>query len=146
MEPSTTGWGGWAAVKLALAFGLPAAVATILGLLIMPPRTAAEFKIRIISTVSCSLMFGPLLAGALLSWQPGLMETLTWLAQHGSGDDPLIAKFYLLGPCMLMAGLPAWWVLGAYMRWMASMREKGLLAWLGEVRGRLLGWRRGGEG
>ncbi|WP_306414972.1 hypothetical protein [Achromobacter xylosoxidans] len=54
--------------------------------------------------------------------------------------------FYVLGPCMLLAGLPAWWVLGAYMRWMASMRQKGLLEWFAEARAKLLGLRSGGEG
>ncbi|MFQ1083802.1 hypothetical protein [Bordetella trematum] len=147
MEPSTTGVGGWAAIKLALAFGLPAALAAALGLLIMPPRTAREFVTRIVCTVVSSFAFGPLLAIGMLSWRPSLAEQAHWLAQRaGTGEDSLLAMLYMLGPCMLLAGLPAWWVLGAYMRCMASMREKGLLAWLGEVRGRLLDWRRGGEG
>jgi hypothetical protein len=37
-------------------------------------------------------------------------------------------------------------VLGAYMRWMASMRQKGLLEWVAEVRAKILGVRPGGEG
>ncbi|ODA19986.1 hypothetical protein A9G00_43655 [Achromobacter xylosoxidans] len=159
MEPSSTGLGGLAAlkgleglgglaaVKVAMAYGVPAAIAAILGLLIMPPRTGREFTVRTICTVACSFMFGPALAGAVIAWKPGLMEAMTWLAQHGAGsDDALLAKFYVLGPSMLLAGLPAWWVLGAYMRWMASLRQKGLLEWLAEVRAKLLGLRSGGEG
>ncbi|MNI89916.1 hypothetical protein D3C73_1473800 [compost metagenome] len=92
-------------------------------------------------------MFGPALAGAVIAWKPGLMDAMTWLAQHGAGsDDALLAKFYVLGPSMLLAGLPAWWVLGAYMRWMSRMRDQGFLPWLDELLARLP-WRRpGGEG
>ncbi|GLK92392.1 hypothetical protein E2544_08875 [Achromobacter insolitus] len=147
MEPSSTGLGGLAALKVAMAYGIPAAIAAILGLLIMPPRTAREFTVRSISTVSCSFLFGPAVAAAVIAWKPSLMEAMTWLAQHGAGsDDALLAKFYVLGPSMLIAGLPAWWVLGAYVRWMASMRQKGLLEWVAEARAKLFGVRPGGEG
>ncbi|WP_254595573.1 hypothetical protein [Achromobacter deleyi] len=147
MEPGSTGLGGIAAVKVALAFGLPAALAALLGMLIMPPRSPQEFVKRTICTVSCSFVFGPLLAIAVLSWRPSLMETAHWVAaRSGAGEERLLALFYVLGPCMLLAGLPAWWVLGAYMRWMATMRQKGLLEWLAEVRAKLFGFRPGGEG
>jgi hypothetical protein len=147
MEPSSTGLGGLAALKVAMAYGVPAAIAAILGLLIMPPRTAREFTVRTVSTVACSFLFGPGLAAAVIAWKPSLMEAMTWLAQHGAGsDDALLAKFYVLGPSMLIAGLPAWWVLGAYMRWMSRIREIGVLAWIKEAM-TLLPWRRtGGEG
>ncbi|QDJ52795.1 hypothetical protein CBR69_21990 [Bordetella hinzii] len=145
MEPSTTGVGGWAAVKLAAAFGLPAALAAILGMLIMPPRSAREFVTRTVCTVVSSFVFGPMLAIAVLSWRPTLADQAHWLAQRaGTGEDGLLAMLYMLGPCMLLAGLPAWWVLGAYMRWMARMREQGVLAWLEDLRNRLVG--RGPDG
>ncbi len=147
MEPGSTGLGGLAALKVAMAYGIPAAITAMLGLLIMPPRTVREFTVRTVSTVACSFLFGPALAGAVIAWKPGLMQAMTWLAHHGAGsDDALLAKFYVLGPSMLLAGLPAWWVLGAYMRWMASMRQKGVLAWLAEVRAKVLGLRQGGGG
>ena len=140
MEPSTTGVGGWAAVKLAAAFGLPAALAAILGMLIMPPRSAREFVTRTVCTVASSFVFGPILAIAVLSWRPSLAEQAHWLAQRaGTGEDGLLAMLYMLGPCMLLAGLPAWWVLGAYMRWMARMREQGILDWVDEILRRLWG-------
>lgn len=148
MEPGSTGLGGWAAVKLALAFGLPAALAAIIGMLIMPPRTVREFVARIVCTVASSFFFGPILAISVLSWRPSLMETAHWVAARtGAGEEKLLAMFYVLGPCMLLAGLPAWWVLGAYMRWMARMREQGVLPWVDDVLARLP-WRRrsGGEG
>ncbi|WMD20917.1 hypothetical protein RAS12_00670 [Achromobacter seleniivolatilans] len=145
MEPGSTGLGGLAALKVAMAYGIPAAVAAMLGLLIMPPRTVREFTVRTVSTVACSFLFGPALASAVIAWKPGLMDAMTWLARHGAGtDDALLAKFYVLGPSMLLAGLPAWWVLGAYMRWMASMRQKGVLQWVAELRDKVLGMRSDG--
>lgn len=147
MEPTSAGFGGGAAVKVALAYGAPAALAAILGLLIMPPKTSREFTVRSICTVACSFIFGPALAVAVLTWKPSLMEAMTWLARHGAdGDDLALARFYVLGPSMLIAGLPAWWVLGAYMQWMSRIREIGVVAWVKEVLA-LLPWRRtGGEG
>lgn len=146
MEPGSTGLGGLAALKVAMAYGIPAAVAAMLGLLIMPPRTVREFTVRTVSTVACSFLFGPALASAVIAWKPGLMDAMTWLARHGAGtDDALLAKFYVLGPSMLLAGLPAWWVLGAYLRWMASMRQKGVLQWVAELRDKALGMRSDGD-
>lgn len=148
MEPSSTSLGGLAALKVAMAYGIPAAIAAMLGLLIMPPHSIREFTVRTVSTVACSFLFGPALAAAVITWKPALMQSMTWLAQHGAGtDDALLAKFYVLGPSMLLAGLPAWWVLGAYMRWMASMRKKGVLEWFMDARRKLFGvgvHRRGG--
>ncbi|CAE32210.1 phage-related putative membrane protein [Bordetella bronchiseptica RB50] len=144
MEPSSTGIGGWAAVKLALAFGVPAALAAIIGMVIMPPRTAREFVARTVCTVFSSFIFGPMLAIAVISWRPSLIDAAHWVAKRsGTGEEGLLAMFYVLGPCMLLAGLPAWWVLGAYMRWMASMREKGFLVWVAEARAKLFGLRGG---
>ncbi|KCB28372.1 hypothetical protein L543_1412 [Bordetella hinzii L60] len=114
-------------------------------MLIMPPRSAREFVTRTVCTVVSSFVFGPMLAIAVLSWRPTLADQAHWLAQRaGTGEDGLLAMLYMLGPCMLLAGLPAWWVLGAYMRWMARMREQGVLAWLEDLRNRLVG--RGPDG
>ncbi|WPL81619.1 hypothetical protein SD446_02435 [Bordetella hinzii] len=135
MEPGTTGIESWMALKLALAIGLPAVFAVIVGMLIMPPRTAWECFARTVCTVVSALVFAPVLAIALLSWRPALADAVLWLAHRtGPGEEPLFSLFYVLGPCMLLTGLPAWWVLGAYMRWMARMREQGILAWADDLR------------
>jgi len=147
MDPGSTGLGGWAALKVAAAFGVPAALAALIGMLLMPPKTPREFVARTTCTVVSSFLFGPLLAIAAISWMPSLMGSAHWVAARtGLGSEGLLAMFYVLGPCMLLAGLPAWWVLGAYMRWMATMRQKGLLEWVVEVRAKLLSIRPGGEG
>ena len=46
MEPGSTGLGGFAALKIALAFGMPAAMAALIGMLLMPPRSSREFVAR----------------------------------------------------------------------------------------------------
>lgn len=100
MVPTSACIGGGGAVKVALA--------AILGLLIMPPKTSREFTVRSICTVACSFIFGPALAVAVVTWKPSLMEAMTWPARHGAdGDDLALARFYVLGPSILIAGLPA---------------------------------------
>lgn len=144
MEPSSSGLaaaGAGAALKVAAAHGAFAALAALLGLMIMPPRTTREFVVRTVSTVICSFAFGPAVAAAVLTWFPTLAQSLAWLAHNGGSDDELLAKLYVLGPCSLLAGLPAWWVLGGYMRWMARIKEIGLMAWIDELMARL-SWRR----
>lgn len=138
MEPSSTGAG--AAVKIMLMFGVPAALASLIGLLIMPPRTKSEFIARTTCTVISSILFGPLLAIAIVAWQPEIIPAALALAKHtGFGNEELLTTFYVLGPCQLIAGLPAWWVLGAYMRWMAKMRDEGVPDWVANAREKILG-------
>lgn len=140
MEPASTGLGGWAALKIALAFGMPAAMAALIGMLLMPPRTPREFVARTACTVVSSFLFGPLLAIAMIVWMPDIMSSAYWMAQRtGLGEDGLLAMFYVLGPCMLLAGLPAWWVLGAYLRLTAKLQNQDLVDWAVEIRRKTLG-------
>ncbi|WP_367352476.1 hypothetical protein [Achromobacter animicus] len=140
MEPSSAGLGGFAAIKIALAFGVPAAMAALIGMLLMPPKTPREFVARTACTVVSSFLFGPLLAMAAISWMPSLMDAAHWMAvRTGLGEDGLLAMFYVLGPCMLLAGLPAWWVLGAYLRLTAKLQSQDLVDWAVEIRRKVLG-------
>ena len=94
MEPASTGLGGWAALKIALAFGMPAAMAALIGMLLMPPRTPREFVARTACTVVSSFLFGPLLAIGMIAWMPDLMSSAYWMAQRtGLGEDGLLAMF-----------------------------------------------------
>lgn len=133
MEPSTSTGTAWAAIKLAAGFGIPAMLAALLGLLILPPRTAREFTVRICTTVICSFIFGPLLAALFATWVPGVLEATNWMADHsGIPDFPQLGMFYLLAPSMLIAGLPSWWVLGAYMRWTSRLKDHDAMTWLSD--------------
>lgn len=133
MEPSTTAGAEWAAVKIAAGFAIPAALAAVLGLLILPPKTAREFIIRSTVTVICSFIFGPLLAALLASWVPGLFDATHWLAERSGLNFPELSMFYVLGPCMLIAGLPSWWLLGAYMRWTSRLQHQDALSWVSDI-------------
>ena len=140
MEPGSTGLGGFAALKIALAFGMPAAMAALIGMLLMPPRSSREFVARTACTVVSSFLFGPLLAIGMIAWMPDIVSSAYWLAQRtGLGEDGLLAMFYVLGPCMLLAGLPAWWVLGAYLRLTAKLQNQDLVDWAVEIRRKALG-------
>lgn len=133
MEPSTSAGAGWAAIKIAIGFGVPAALAAVLGLLIMPPKSAKEFVIRATVTVICSFVFGPLLAAMLFTWVPELFNATHWLADRSGLNFPELAMFYVLGPCMLLAGLPSWWILGAYVRWTSKLQHQDALSWVSEL-------------
>jgi zinc transporter ZupT len=141
MEPTSTGAGGFAAFKLAAAFGLVAMLSAIIGFLIVPPKSEREFVARSLCTVICSFVFGPVLAIAVVGWMPGMAEAARWVA-HNSGagaDEGLLSILYILMPCALIAGLPAWWVLGAATRWVAKMPEEGLPVWWAQFRKVFLG-------
>ncbi len=125
------------ALKIVTTYAICAALAALLGLVVLPPRSRAELMMRTASTLVCSFAFGPALAAAALAWFPALTDALVWLADHGSTEDEFLAKLYVIAPCMLLAGLPAWWMLGGYMRWVARIRKIGLLPWLDELRARL---------
>ncbi len=141
MEPGSTGLGGFAAVKIAMAFGVPAALAALIGMLLMPPLSTREFIARTTCTVISSFIFGPLLAIAVIAYMPDLMASAHWFAQRTglAGDEGLLAMFYVLGPCMLLAGLPAWWLLGGIMRLAAKLQSQDLVEWGAEIRGKWQG-------
>ena len=142
VEPTSGAGAGWAAAKVAIAFGAPAALAAIIGMLVMPPRTAAEFIARTVCTTLSSFIFGPLLAVWIITWRPALLEYAVLLAAHmGIAENMhrLVGMLYVMGPCMLIAGLPAWWILGAWMRWAQRMQEQGIPNWFAEMKGKILG-------
>ena len=140
--PDATGLSGFAAVKIALAIGLPAALAAALGMLLMPPKSPHEFAARTACTVVCSFVFGPILAMAAISWMPSLMDSAHWIARRTfAQDEDLLALLYVLGPCMLLAGLPAWWLLGAYLRLTAKLQSEDLIDWAVDIRRKITGKR-----
>ena len=76
----------------------------------------------------------------MIAWMPDIMSSAYWMAERtGLGEDGLLAMFYVLGPCMLLAGLPAWWVLGAYLRLTAKLQNQDLVDWAVEIRRKTLG-------
>ncbi|WBS00216.1 hypothetical protein OU994_18010 [Pseudoduganella sp. SL102] len=117
--------GGAAAIKFFGVAVLTAAGATALGFLFMWPRTIREAFVRFASSIACSFTFGPLLAMAVHSHWPGLFTSARELGTL-YGGDPLAGVLVAAAPFMVLAALPAWWLLGGLVRWLDKRRDKDL--------------------
>lgn len=133
-EPVTgTTVGGVALFKFFGGSMLASTVAVAVGFLFMWPRTIKEAFIRIACTVLASTMFGPVMVMALHSWWPSLFESAKTVARQAGMPD-MMGFLFLASPVMVLAGLPAWWVLGATVRWLEKRRNKDLGEIIGDVR------------
>lgn len=109
-------------------FGLPVlagAAATALTFLFMWPRTRREAFIRFTCSICTSSILGPVLVIALHSWWPSLFESAAVIAKL-NGADPAMGVLALSAPLMVLAGLPAWWLLGALMLSLERQRGKDI--------------------
>ena len=113
----TTSAGASALIKI---FGVPVlagAAASALTFLFMWPRTRKEAFVRLSCTIVTSALLGPMLVFALHSWAPELFASASAVAIL-NGVDPALGLLFLGAPVMVLAGLPAWWLLGAVMLWL----------------------------
>lgn len=121
----TTSAGATALIKF---FGVPVlagAAATALTFMFMWPRTRREAFIRLTCTIFTSGLLGPLLVVAVHSWWPTLFDSAATVATM-NGADPTLGMLAVAGPMMVIAGLPAWWVLGALVLWLERRRGKDI--------------------
>ncbi len=126
MEPSSSTFAGGAA--LAKLIGWPViigAVTAALGMLLLWPRTLGEAFARIVVTILSSAILGPLLVFWLHGWKPGLFTSAKEISAQ-AGLDPLAGLLLVSAPLLVIAGLPAWWVLGAIVRWFDNRRGKDI--------------------
>lgn len=124
MALETTAAGG-ALIKI---FGIPVlagAAATSLGFMFMWPKTLKEAFIRFTCTIISSTILGPVLVVVARSWWPGLFESAKDVAAM-YGSEPALGFLFIAAPLMVMAGLPAWWVIGAGVRWFEKRRDKDI--------------------
>lgn len=124
MALETTAAGG-ALIKF---FGLPVlagAAATSLGFMFMWPKTKKEAFTRFFVSTLFSILFGPALVVAVRSWWPTLFDSAKDVAAL-YGSDPALGFLFIAAPLMVAAGLPAWWVLGATVRWFDKRRDKDI--------------------
>lgn len=122
-EPTTVA--GGALIKI---FGLPllaGALATSLGFMIMWPQTTREAFVRFACSIVSSTILGPVLVIVTRSWWPGLFESAKDVAVL-YGSEPALGFLFLAAPLMVMAGLPAWWVIGGIVRWFDKRKEKDI--------------------
>lgn len=124
MAIETTAAGG-ALIKL---FGIPVlagAAATSLGFMFMWPKNKKEAFTRFFVSTLSSILFGPALVVAVRSWWPTLFDNAKDVALLYD-SDPALGFLFIAAPLMVAAGLPAWWVLGATVRWLDKRKDKDI--------------------
>ncbi len=120
MEPTSTGVGGLAALKLAFAQTLIASLAGLLGFVLIRPRTVREAIWRFFGAAMASVVFGPMVVAAVHSFWPELLASANTLA---AGDGVGFASLYFTAPIQIASGLPIWWLLGLGARWLEGNRD-----------------------
>jgi len=124
MAIETTAAGG-ALIKF---FGIPVlagASATSLGFMFMWPKNKKEAFTRFFVSTLSSILFGPALVVAVRSWWPTLFDNAKDVAVLYD-SDPALGFLFIAAPLMVAAGLPAWWVLGATVRWLDKRKDKDI--------------------
>jgi hypothetical protein len=109
-------------------FGVPVlagAAATGLAFLFMWPKTIKEAAIRFACTIIASTLAGPFLVIAVHSWWPSLFASAGEVAAMYKMPSEFGMLFAAV-PFLVLAGLPAWWVLGALVLWFDRRRGKDL--------------------
>jgi hypothetical protein len=109
-------------------FGVPvltSAAATSMGFMFMWPKNTKEAFIRIACTILFSTIFGPILVIALRSAWPTLFDASRDIATLYA-IDPAMGFLFIAAPVMVGAGLPAWWIIGAVVRWLDKRRNKDI--------------------
>ncbi|WP_254679549.1 hypothetical protein [Janthinobacterium sp. HH106] len=91
----------------------------------MWPKTKKEAFTRFFVSTLFSILFGPALVVAVRSWWPTLFDSAKDVAAL-YGSDPAVGFLFIAAPLMVAAGLPAWWVLGATVRWLDKRKDKDI--------------------
>jgi hypothetical protein len=134
MEPASTTVG--ASTALIKYFGAQILIgvgATSLAFLVMPPKSKGEFFGRMICTLLASYIFGPVLVAVVHSWYPAIFDSAQAVAAL-NGQDPAFGVLYVSTPLQVVAGIPAWWVIGALVRWFDKRRDADLGELVNEAR------------
>lgn len=121
MEPTTSVY--LTLLKYLGAQTIIAATATVLGFLVLRPRTVGEALVRISFTAIASIVFGPLFVAAIHSHWPSLFESAIYLSEIQGTDMGIL---YVTAPLQIIAGLPAWWIIGAFIRWFQVRSHKDI--------------------
>lgn len=117
-----------AGVALLKIFGIPVvagSVAASLGFLYLWPITKKEAFARFASSIISSAVVGPLLVVWVSSYMPTMFDGAKSVAVL-CGVDATAGLLFIASPLMVAAGLPAWWILGAIMRWLDRHKDQDI--------------------
>lgn len=117
-EPSSSAFGGYAAYKIAVAFGLPAGLATIVVMLWVQPESKREWAMALISTVVSSICGG---AAVVQSYG---------LSAWGDSYFGLVGMAGIIFAC----GLPGWVIVRASFAWLEKRKNKDLSELVSDAR------------
>lgn len=111
-EPATTtAAGGYAAYKLAIAFGLPAGLAAIVVMLWIQPKSKREWAMALICTVMSSMCGGAL--------------AIDYLSLHHLAEKGVPGLMAMAG-IIFASGLPGWVIVRAGFAWADKRKNKDL--------------------
>lgn len=124
MEGLSTSAVGYALIKYLLGNAVATSISVALGFLIIKPRTGREAMVRIFVTLLCSFMFGPLLVTIVHANFPSIFDAAR---QQALSDGFMgMADLYVSIPLIVLAGLPAWWILGWVMHFLDNRKAEDL--------------------
>lgn len=117
-DPSSSAAGSYAVYKLAVAFGLPAGLATLVVMLWIQPQSKREWAMALVSTVVSSVC-----GGAAVVQHYGLTF---W-------GDTYIGLMAMAG-IIFACGLPGWVIVRALFVWAEKRKTKDLAELISEVK------------
>lgn len=98
-------------------------LAATMGFAVLWPKTIKEGLTRIFCTISTSCFLGPFVVVLVKSSMPqtfaAAREIVVFL-----GMTPDYALLVFSAPILIVSGLPAWWILGAFVRWFDIRRNE----------------------
>ncbi len=104
------------------------ALAAAMGFLILWPRSIHEGFARLFITIVASSVFGPMLVVHIHSSRPEWFASARTVAEMYN-LEPALGLLFVASPLLVMAGLPAWWLIGALVRFFES--DSG--TWIGSI-------------
>ncbi|MGO4479474.1 hypothetical protein AB4Z32_24840 [Massilia sp. 2TAF26] len=99
--------------------------ATGLGFLLLWPKSGREAVARFACTLLACTVAGPFLAIAAYCWWPALFASAGQAAVL-AGAPAELGVLLAAAPFLVLAGLPAWWLLGALLLWFERRRSKDI--------------------
>jgi hypothetical protein len=112
-------------LKLAAVPFVAGLAATSLGFLFLWPKSGREAAARFVCTLLACTVLGPCLAVAAYCWWPALFASAGEAAAMAGGPAAL-GVLLVAAPFLVLAGLPAWWLLGAVLLWFERRRSKDI--------------------